>query len=179
MEYGNGFWHTHATNVPGGPFTVQGQVGVLCKPHPGPQASYQDIRLLGQWLHEFVHEYRYGYRHHHFADGHIREPVLEYGTCLDACLGFARRLTAEGREWRLLSGIFSRDDVANPHYWLQVHSVQRYWIDVDPTMPAIARMLGLDWQQWLWAYCGATDCRRIVLASHEPPCSSFAPCRIL
>lgn len=116
-------------------------------------------------LEEIVGDFRYGYKRHR------RAPVTDYdgaGSCLDCALLVQRELETHGYECALLGGIICRDDLANPHFWLHVR-VGDTWQQVDPSIAAIARMLGLPWQSWLHAFSGFTDTRRIILGRGASP----------
>jgi hypothetical protein len=69
---------------------------------------------------------------------------------------------AKGWPARLVGGIVPRDDLVNPHFWVEVQ-LGESWLPIDPTLPAIARMLGEDWRAWVHAWTGACDGRRIRL----------------
>ncbi|MFW5858565.1 MAG: hypothetical protein ACOCYP_00940 [Planctomycetota bacterium] len=85
------------------------------------------------------------------------------GDCLAAALTLGEQMAALGRKWRLLAGVIARDDLINPHYWIEVADTDG-WIPFDPTLPAIARMLGEDPQAWIAAYAGGCDAGRVAVA---------------
>ena len=67
----------------------------------------------------------------------------------------------------LFGGVVACSAIANPHDWLEVVGPGDTWIPLDPSLPCIARMLGLDWQPWVDAYCGGCDAGRILIARHR------------
>jgi hypothetical protein len=121
-------------------------------------------------MRDVVAEFRYGYRRHERHERHERdEPrqVRKEGTCLDCALALGSHLSSLGRAWQLCAGLTARSAVANAHYWLLVEQAGGGWVPVDPSIPAIARMLGDDWQQWIDAYAGSLDAWRVTLACAE------------
>ena len=127
-------------------------------------AALAELRAaVAEWIQEFT----YIYRRHAHGDG---DPAAapRVGTCLDCALGFARHCAAAGWRWRLMAGVVARDEVSNAHYWLEV-SDGGTWYPVDPSLPAIARMLGEDPAPWIAAYTGGCDARRILLAQDPHP----------
>jgi hypothetical protein len=111
--------------------------------------------------------FRYAYRHHRpweypeVADGG-RVTARWEGSCLDCALALASLLAERGRRWRLCGGIVAHTAIANPHFWLEAETTAG-WAPLDPTLPAIVRMLGGDWRACARAYTGAGDARRIEL----------------
>ncbi len=102
---------------------------------------------------------------YHYQDrcGPALTPSARSGDCLDAAVALGAQMAAHGRDWRLLAGVIARDDLVNPHYWIEVADVDG-WIPFDPTLPAIARMLGEDPRPWIEAYAGGCDAGRVVVA---------------
>lgn len=89
------------------------------------------------------------------------------GSCLDCARLLGQRLGERGRPWRMIAGIIADDELANPHFWLEVETTAG-WQPLDPSLPAIARMLGADWRAFARAYTGGCDARRIALAPLAP-----------
>lgn len=113
---------------------------------------------------EVVGGFRYEYRRHAHAD---RSAPAGGGTCLDCAVATASALEAAGWRCTLEGGIVARSDIANAHYWVVVTLDDGRAAPIDPSIPAIARMLGEDWHAWLGAYLGAIDARRICLGSAD------------
>ena len=120
-------------------------------------------RTLQAVVEPLVAEFRYEYRRHDHAERTAEAPLT--GTCLDCALALLRALRAAGRAADLEGGIVARSDIANAHYWVVVETTGGRRIPIDPSIPAIARMLGADWRAWTRAYLGAIDARRITLSS--------------
>lgn len=110
-----------------------------------------------------VGAFRYEYRRHSHGDGQVDAPWT--GTCLDCALVLKRTLEERGHACALEGGVVARDEIANPHYWVVVSDPQWGVIPIDPSIPAIVRMLGGEWRDWIPAYLGAIDARRITLSS--------------
>ncbi len=144
---------------------VVGETEVLVTPRP--LDLFPDHRMLVELVAALANEFRYEYRHHLPAED-PRDPLPIgrdgiSGSCLDCALELGRRLDELGRPWRLCTGIIANSVVANPHFWLKVDTTIG-WVPVDPSLPAIARMLGADWMAYVDAYVGGCDARRITLA---------------
>lgn len=142
---------------------------------PRPVDIFPERAELIELVSTLVEEFRYEYRHH----GPVEDPRQALtvgvdgiaGSCLDCALELGRRLTARGRDWRLCAGVVASTAVANPHFWLKVDT-QAGWVPVDPSLPAIARMLGLEWRGFVDAYVGGCDARRITIAEIDQPVPS-------
>ncbi len=132
-------------------------------PHSHPQPDLIPL------VEEVVAGFTYGYRHHRPDDAHGERPA---GSCLDLTLALGNHLSARGRPWRVCCGVVAHTALANPHFWLEVEAVGG-WVPVDPTLPAIARTFaGLSpapWREWVRAYTGGCDARRVVLRRGEAP----------
>jgi hypothetical protein len=139
--------------------------------NPRPLDLFPDHRELVDLVVELVAEFRYEYRHHQPAEGRRRTLPLGpgnelIGNCLDCALELGRRLDERGRPWKLCVGLVAHDALANPHFWLKVDTTAG-WVPVDPSLPAIARMLGDDWKAYVDAYVGACDARRITISEGD------------
>ncbi len=105
--------------------------------------------------------FTYAYRRH--RPGEVPGTT---GTCLD----LARRCGAAlGRPWRLVSGVVAHRGLANPHFWVEVDDGPAGWIPLDPTIPAVARMLGADWRATVPLAVGRHDARLIRVAAVDGP----------
>jgi hypothetical protein len=126
-----------------------------------PQAIEPEDRLRWERLvTELAGTFRYGYRRHvpHEA------PRWE-GTCLDlAQLAGA----ASGRPWRLVLGVVAHRMLANPHAWIEIED-RAGWVPLDPTLPAVARMLGADWRTLVPLAVGRHDGRRLRIGTSQEP----------
>ncbi|MBA2480428.1 MAG: hypothetical protein H0V44_07180 [Planctomycetes bacterium] len=148
---------------------VVGSAEVAVAPHAVD--LFPDHRELVAMVEELACEFRYEYRHH--ESGEARDRILPItssneivGSCLDCALELGRRLGERGRAWKLCSGVIANSVIANPHFWLKVDTTVG-WVPVDPSLPAIARMLGADWRAVVAAYVGGCDARRITLAEGD------------
>lgn len=120
------------------------------------------VAELAEAVIDLVGEFRYEYRHH--RTGETLEHAALAGSCFDCVRELSRRLTTAGRANRVVSGIIVHDAFANPHFWLEVEVAGGGWLPVDPSLPAIARMLGADWRAVARAYAGGCDARRVQFA---------------
>ena len=132
-----------------------------------PEAVEADAELL-LLLRELAGGFRYGYRHHDPAEFPVPQ-WRDEGTCLDACLALAHLLEAHRRRWRLHAGVTASTAFANPHFWLSCETIGGAWCQLDPTLPAIARMAGMDWPALLGAAAGGSDNRRVRLRHDDAP----------
>lgn len=126
-----------------------------------PQRSQpRDAAQLAAAVAEVVAGFAYRYRRHDVppAAGAVS------GTCLDLALAVGPRL---GRPWRLVSGVVAHRSLANAHFWIEIEDPAG-WCPVDPTIPAVARMLGADWHPLVAAGIGRHDARRIRIAAAAP-----------
>ncbi len=129
--------------------------------HLVPGCRGADPWLLSQ-VRAVAGEFRYGYRHHQTREG-VAPEHRSAGTCIDAVVALARRLADGGRPWRYVAGITTSDTFANTHWWIESDDVV-----LDPTIPAIARMAGMDWESLVAAACAGRDSRRIAFAPPDP-----------
>lgn len=112
--------------------------------------------LLGDLAAAFTYSYR------RYRPG---EAVAWTGTCLDLALLSGAELDRRGREWRLVCGVVAHRVLANVHFWVEMDDGPAGWIPLDPTIPAVARMLGPDWRSALAPAIGRHDARRIRVGS--------------
>jgi hypothetical protein len=131
---------------------------------PG-SAEQQELTTV---MEDVVASFRYEYRHHQpfeydqvFTQGAC-PAVRTAGSCLDAALALGARLTQRQRPWRVVAGVVADSRIANPHFWLEVDTTAG-WAPLDPTLPAIVRMVGGDWRAAVRAWTGACDARRVTL----------------
>jgi hypothetical protein len=142
----------------------------VVKVEPQPVEVFPDQGELREMVLSLVADFRYQYRHHQPGeDPSLRQPLGidgMSGSCLDCALELGRRLSERGRDWRLCAGLVANSAIANPHFWLKVDTTSG-WVVVDPSLPAIARMLGVNWEAFVGAYVGGCDARRITLTESE------------
>lgn len=119
-------------------------------------------------MEDVVAAFRYEYRHHQpaefsraFTDGVVESP-RSAGSCLDAALALGAQLSRRSRPWRLVAGVVADSRIANPHFWLEAETTAG-WAPLDPTLPAIVRMVGGDWRAAVRAWTGSCDARRVTL----------------
>lgn len=119
-------------------------------------------------MEDVVGSFRYEYRHHQpweyreaFTTGRVDDP-RSVGSCLDCALAVGARLTRRDRRWRVVAGMVADSRIANPHFWIEVDTTAG-WAPLDPTLPAIVRMVGGDWRAAVRAWTGACDARRLTL----------------
>ncbi len=156
-------------NQPQAQLRVAGAATVAVSPRPVD--LFPDHRELVAMVEELAAEFRYEYRHHAPAEERGRTlPITSanelVGSCYDCAVELGRRLGERGRPWRLCTGVIANSAIANPHFWLKVDTTVG-WVPVDPSIPAIARMLGADWRAFVDAYVGACDARRITLSEGD------------
>lgn len=126
-----------------------------------------DRAELAALVRELAGTFAYAYRQH--LPGDTAGAPRSSGTCLDLALACGMRLTAQGRPWRLISGVVAHRALANPHFWIEAAAVGGVWVPLDPTIPAAARMLGEDWAAAVEPAVGWHDARRIRVAACEGP----------
>lgn len=130
-----------------------------------PQASEPHDRAgLERLVAGLAASFTYAYRRHRPG-----EPVTGTGTCLDLARLCGEALTSMGRPWRLISGVVAHRGLANAHFWVEVDDGTAGWIPLDPTIPAVARMLGGDWRATVPLAVGRHDARRIRVAAVGGP----------
>ncbi|MBA3699163.1 MAG: hypothetical protein H0W78_09935 [Planctomycetes bacterium] len=123
---------------------------------------------LARLMEDVVSVFRYEYRHHQpweyreaFTTGRVDDP-RSVGSCLDCAMALGAQLTQRQRPWRVIAGMVADTRIANPHFWIEVDTVAG-WAPLDPTLPAIVRMVGGDWRAAVRAWTGACDARRVSL----------------
>ncbi len=138
---------------------------------PQPVEVFPERAELVGIVRTLVADFRYEYRHHRPHDD--RTPIHTSldglsGSCLDCALELARRMRERGRAVRVCTGVIACSAISNPHFWLRVDT-SIGWVVVDPSLPAIARMLKADWEGMVEAYVGGCDARRITIAEIDTP----------
>ncbi len=161
------WWHLVGTPPAGEPtvtITAQVDLAPTAVLAPGEDEHAELARLVEQVASGF----RYEYRHHQpweyraaLAGDHFTGRLA--GSCLDCAMALAALLQDSGRQWRLLAGVVADSRIANPHFWLEAQTTDGRWAPLDPTLPAIVRMVGGDWRSAARAWTGACDARRITL----------------
>ncbi|MEK7414949.1 MAG: transglutaminase domain-containing protein [Planctomycetota bacterium] len=133
------------------------------------QAEPRDRSYFEALIADFAGAFTYSYRRHRPG-----EAVSWTGTCLDIAQLCGAELDRRQRPWRLVSGVVAHRQLANPHCWVEVDDGSAGWIPLDPTIPAIARMLGADWRAVIPLAVGRHDARRIRVgdSAHSPPAST-------
>lgn len=193
-----GAWNRLSWWLPLPPDELPGQVAVsgiwpaAAEPGPGwrllqlPHPAETAIEAVEEWslapvrveadaglladVEEIAAGFRYGYRRHRAEDllALPHEPP-EGGSCLDCALALACRLRDRGRRWRLRAGVVAHPQVANPHLWIEAEAPGGGWIPLDPSLPAIARIIGSeDWRSWARAWTGGCDARRVTVGVWDP-----------
>jgi len=127
-----------------------------------------DHQQLARMQEAIVGAFRYEYRHHQpgeyraaFTGGVVDRP-RQVGSCLDIAMAVGAELTRLSRPWRVVAGVVADSRIANPHFWIEADTTAG-WAPLDPTLPAIVRMVGGDWRAAVRAWTGACDARRITL----------------
>ena len=138
---------------------------------PVESSEYREIHAIAE---DLVASFIYGYRRHRRHQQGLQFPPDGSGSCLDASLILAQRYRNAGRPATIVGGIIANDALANPHFWVEVGTTHGP-VAVDPSIPAIAKMLGEDWRPWLNAYVGGVDARRITLARGMAPLPDVYP----
>ena len=109
-------------------------------------------RELAALVEQVAADFRYEYRHHAPWEYHLTlsskvgtELTPRWvGSCLDCALALGARLNERSRPWRLKAGMVADSRIANPHFWLEAQTTSGQWAPLDPTLPAIVRMVGVD-----------------------------------
>lgn len=127
-------------------------------------AEPRDRAVFEGLLRELAASFTYAYRRHRPG-----EAVTTTGTCLDLARLCGEELTRLGRPWRLVSGVVAHRGLANAHFWVEADDGPAGWIPLDPTIPAVARMLGTDWGAVVPMAVGRHDARRIRVAAAPGP----------
>lgn len=115
-------------------------------------------------------DFTYVYVHHQPTET-LTEPLPARaltGSCLDAARLLTHRLRQRGHDARVVPGLIAHPTFANPHFWVEVHQGTQI-IPLDPSLPAIARMLGADWRAVANAYSGGCDNRRVRFMQQALP----------
>jgi hypothetical protein len=144
---------------------ARGEVEIGLHPTAVMTPGDDDHRALAPLVEEVAGTFRYEYRHHRGDDWvhDARPPARAAGSCLDCALALGARLDAIARPWRLVAGLVANTAIANPHFWLEAQVIGGRWAPLDPSLPAIVRMVGGDWRAAARAWTGALDARRITL----------------
>jgi Transglutaminase-like superfamily len=134
--------------------------------------SAAEKKLFLHWMSEVAGQFRYEYRHHSPDDYRANlcvekttekiTPRFE-GSCFDCALALAAIAQQHQRPWRIMSGIVAHSAIANPHFWVECATTNGQWIPLDPSLPAIVRMMNGDWQTSVTAWTGNLDARRVTL----------------
>ncbi|MBA3939006.1 MAG: hypothetical protein H0X38_16290, partial [Planctomycetes bacterium] len=174
------FLHLHADSVDSSA-EVSGTLPITLVPRTVLPAGAPGHAELAALVTEVAGDFRYEYRHHDVGeyDGALgwragavvldASRVPTTGSCLDLALTLAARLTARSRPWRLCSGLIAATHLANPHFWIEAEPAQGgEWIPLDPTLPALVRMMGGEWRALAARYAGSCDARRVCLRVGDP-----------
>lgn len=130
-------------------------------------------------LEPLVADFRYGYRQHRIVDdAETAEAHAPDGSCLDCTLRAQTLLQQAGWNTRLCGGIIAHSLIANPHFWLEVRG-RSEWFSIDVSLAAIARMLRLPWENWLAAYIGGSDARRILITRDTGSFQGLSQCQYI
>jgi hypothetical protein len=166
-------WHYQAHGGESIVYHVQGRAEVQTQSvHAADFNDCAELALCHGLARDFLDRFFYGYRRHRRdAQGRL-QAQLQPGSCLDAALGYRQLLRQQGLQVELVGGIIAHNSLANPHFWVEV-ATDCGPMPVDVTLPAIARMLGWQWQEWLDAYVGGCDARRITLGKGEHAIAGF------
>lgn len=145
--------------------TARGEVDLALDPLVVLTHGDDDHRLLAPLVEDVAGSFRYEYRHHRPDDWTVGVPLpaRDAGSCFDCALALAARLDGIGRPWRLVAGLVANTAIANPHFWIEAECSGGRWAPLDPSLPAIVRMVGGDWRAAAHAWTGALDARRITL----------------
>ena len=130
-------------------------------------------RELAALVEQVAADFRYEYRHHQpweyrqaLSSNAATELTPRWvGSCLDCALALGARLNERSRPWRLQAGMVADSRIANPHFWLEAQTLDGQWAPLDPTLPAIVRMVGGDWRAAARAWTGGCDARRVTLGT--------------
>lgn len=153
-------WRVAGSNLD--PMLISGRVELELRPVIGELDP-----AVTALVSDFAADFRYEYRHH-AVDESLDGPERDRGSCLDAARTMAARLRHGGYDAQVVAGIIAHDTFANPHFWVELRDGARRW-PIDPSLPAIARMLGADWRAVAKAYSGGCDARRVRLFQPDVP----------
>ncbi len=155
--------------APAGP-VASGSVELELRPRQLLGAGSAEHRELSALMIEVVGAFTYAYRHHRpweyplaLCGGPLE--ARAQGSCIDCACALGAALSARGRRWRLHGGLVACSAIANPHAWIEAETTAG-WAPLDPTLPAIVRLLGPAWGDWrehARAWCGGSDARRVEL----------------
>ncbi len=145
--------------------TARSEVDLMLTPSGVLTPADDDHRTLAPLVEEVAGIFRYEYRHHRSDDWVVgtKLPARDDGSCLDCALALAARLDDIARPWRLVAGLVANTAIANPHFWVEAECAGGRWAPLDPSLPAIVRMVGGDWRAAARAWTGALDARRVTL----------------
>ena len=151
--------------------TARGSADVQAIPQVVLPHGSQEHAFFSALMIEVVGAFDYAYRHHRpfeypQAVTDVAVDARWSGSCIDCAMALGAALHQRGRRWRLCAGIVAHSAIANPHLWLEVETTLG-WAPLDPTLPAIVRMLGQGWGDWrayARAYAGSCDARRLRIA---------------
>lgn len=145
--------------------TARGAVDLALTPSAILAPDDDDQRILAPLVEDVAGTFRYEYRHHRPDDWVLCAPPSSRtdGSCLDCALALAARLDGIGRPWRLVAGLVANTAIANPHFWIEAGCSGGRWAPLDPSLPAIVRMVGGDWRAAARAWTGSLDARRVTL----------------
>lgn len=145
--------------------TARGEADLALTPSAILAPGDDDQRILAPLVEDVAGTFRYEYRHHRPDDWALGVPLSlrTDGSCLDCALALAARLDGISRSWRLVAGLVANTAIANPHFWIEAECAGGRWAPLDPSLPAIVRMVGGDWRAAARAWTGALDARRVTL----------------
>jgi hypothetical protein len=150
-------WRLHGDGTD--PIEYAGDVALEL--HPQIRGANALADAVAPLLRDCAATFHYEYCHHHSTET-LRGPDVDRGSCLDAARSLAARLRSRGHDANVVAGVIAHDAFANPHFWVEIIDGQQR-LSLDPSLPAIARMLGADWQAVAAAYTGGCDARRVRL----------------
>lgn len=159
------WWRITGTNtLP----AFSGQVDLDLNPRQTAE-DHPVVTDLAPVLRDLAATFTYGYRHHRPDEGLAADVAFaNAGSCLDAARSFADLARRRGHDARIIAGLIASDAFANPHFWVEVHHRDQI-IPFDPSLAAIARMLGADWQAVAQRYSGGCDARRVAFCGGDLP----------
>lgn len=143
-----------------------GEVELTLQPTVFLPPDAAEHRQLAGLVEALAADFRYEYRFHECRGLPPDAPTPERwsGSCLDAALTMGALCDRLGRRWRLMGGLVAHAAIANPHFWIECLGEAGVWIPVDPTIPAVWRMLGRDWRTIVPRVVGWRDSCRITLS---------------
>jgi hypothetical protein len=152
--------------------TARGSVVLEIAPNLVLAPGDADFPVLHALMLEVIEAFSYAYRHHRpfeYPQARTGGAVTPQwtGSCIDCAMALGALLHVRGRPWRLRAGLVAHSAIANPHVWIEAETTKG-WAPLDPTIPAIVRMLGPeygDWRDVARQYTGRCDARRVQIAS--------------